>query len=218
MAENLRQSQANQFLDKRLSDLDDRIHKDEAISTFIGESIVAKGVVSFPTNPEVVLGTNATDLPIAWRFALPTKDVSGVVPVEIGTALPGFLSGEEARFSNEMHIDQDIDNNSDDPRVKELYERIGGNIVNRIKHEDGAFFSGIERRARINPDGTGIMWTQLMYAPQLLSSSQWIERYIDHQRASGIQVPEWLHESALGKNRRSSATALALSALHALRY
>jgi hypothetical protein len=171
--------------------------------------------MSVPLNPDIAVGTDFTDMPIAWRFTLPTKHVNGVIDIEFGTALPGYIEKDVARFSNEIHFDQDI-NNHDSPAVRELFLRLGGEAVKRVKRDGGDFFSGLERKARINPDGTGVLWNQLVYPSQLASTSQLIEKYISIRRSKGIRAPEWLHELSLGKNRKDSAAALALSALYTI--
>jgi hypothetical protein len=211
----LRAAQAEQFRGQRLLQYSDA-YRDYDLGDFIATGIRDRTAAT-PLNEEIAEGTDTTDMPVAWRFVVPAPQRSTAALVEFGTSVPGVITGDKARFSNEMHIDTDINNHADHPAVQELFLRLGGDLVNLIKRDDGIIFSGIERMARLNPDGTGSIWNRLVYSEKLLMTGKLLDRHIDVQRSQGVAVAEWLHTAALAKNRRSTAAAMALSGLHAFR-
>lgn len=190
MAENLRESQAAKFAGKDLRELEPESHRDFDLGELIAKGFASDGSVSIPITPDVATGTDETDMPVAWRMAIPTRNVHGVAPVELGTIVNDYQDKDLGLLDNELDFDAVVERAGKNPAVQELYGLIGAHVVDAVKRDGTPYFSALERKFRQNPDGTAMTWTQLYLAPGVMKTSQLLEKGINLRHKTGITVPE----------------------------
>lgn len=165
-----------------------------------------------------------TDLARAWRFVIPSPEHStGLTVTQFAhSTLP--LTGEnntQAAIAHVRLMNLNLQMNYDNRvSVRELYKTVGGDVAQEVAKSGDLFFAGLEQRYRVEEPVDGsepqlANWSQLVYSRKLFKTTDILQRAIQMRKARNVQVPSWMEKAALPKNRRATASAMALSALAA---
>ncbi len=196
--------------------------EDEMLQTYgmtQGDVVIAASSPRYINSPMVaeVEPTLDTDIPRHWRMMMRPIGAVGLRVIEFGIAVPGADKSETA-LGHEIKVNTDIGLAVEQiSNVRSLFGGIGGNVLALVAESGDSIFSGIERRFRRVQDDAGnpkiLEWSQLIYSKELLKTTDIAREAVIYLRNKKLQIPDFIHFSALEKNREQAAKALALSAL-----
>lgn len=144
-------------------------------------------------------GTHAQGLSVA-EFGITNKDMTG-------------HGHDEARFDHELALDADMQLNEGKPVVRDIFELMGGMLVEKVRQKGDLFLACLEIRYKPVQETRVARWTQLIYSNALLETQGILKEAISR----GINLPSWAENASTSESVNIVAENMALSALIAAR-